>query len=147
MAETILSTSECTWSQTSLQLLDRKTTGLRGFEVKLDIEKEHVYASGSKPVDIQDGNEKPEGSFKMLKYELDLLNDAAQVAGYANIAKVPHTLISAVIQYKKGPGSPIRIITIVGISFTSLGISMEQNAKYTEVTLPWIAMDVIHSVK
>lgn len=147
MAETVFSTSECTWAQTSIEVLGRKLTGLRGFEIKKDVEKEHIYASGNDPVDIQAGNNKPEGNLKMLKYELDLLNDAAQLAGYNDICDVPHTLISAVIQYKKGPASPIRIISIVGLSFTSLGAAMEQGAKMTEVTLPFLAMKVLFTKK
>lgn len=144
---TILKTSECAWAQTSLEVLGRKIVGLRGFEIKLTIEKELLYAAGDKPIDIQSGNEKVEGNYKMLKYEVDMLNDAAQLAGYASILHVPHTLISGVVQFKKSLTDKIRIITVPGLAFTDMTIAMEQNAKMTEVPLPFLAMAYILSSK
>lgn len=143
----VFSTKECAWSQVNMTVLGRKFTGLRGFEVKMSIEKEHLYASGSIPVDIQDGNEKSEGNFKMLKYEVDLLNEAALKAGYRNILKVPHTLILATIEYKKSITDPIKLIVVSGIGFTELSFAMEQGAKMTEVTMPFLAIDVQHLSK
>ncbi len=147
MANTILSTSECVWSQVSVEILGRKLTGLRGFEFKKTKEKEHVYGSGADPIDIQSGNNKYEGNLKVLKYELDLLNDAAQAANYSDIVEVPHTLIAIVVQYKKIDGSPIRTIKVPGLGFTEMGIAMEQGAKMTEVSLPFLAMKFIHDGK
>jgi hypothetical protein len=133
-------TAECSWSHTSIKMLGRTLTGLRGFSFKKGIEKEHLYAAGSDPVDIQSGNKKPEGSLKVLKFELDLLNDAAQDAGYEDIAEVPHTLITITCAYKKRPTDPIRIVEAQGVAFTDLEIAMEQNAKMTEVSLPFLSM-------
>lgn len=137
-------TKDCAWSQITLTLLGRKITGLRGFEVKKSIEKEHVYASGNEPVDIQEGNKKYEGNLKILKYEVDLLNDAALVAGFADVTEVPHTLISCTVEFKKNLVDKIRIISVPGVAFTELSIAMEQNAKMTEVTLPFLAMRILH---
>jgi hypothetical protein len=138
-------TKECAWSNITLTILGRKLTGLRGFEVKKTVEKEHVYASSDEPVDIQSGNKKYEGSFKMLKYELDMMNDAAQVAGYSDVTEVPHTLITANIEFKKNLADKIRIISVPGVAFTELTVAMEQNAKMTEVTLPYLAMRILHT--
>lgn len=139
----VFNTSECAWSHISVDVLGRKFVGLRGFEVDLEIEKEHLYAAGSKPIDIQDGNEKPTGNFKLLKFEVDLMNDAAQAAGYLNVLKVPHTLISGVIQFKKRASDPIRTIIVPGIAFTKMTFGMEQGAKMMEVTMPFLAMDIL----
>jgi hypothetical protein len=133
-------TQDCAWSNISLTLLGRKLTGLRGFEVEKDVEKEYIYASGSEPVDIQVGNKKYPGSFKLLKFEVDLLNDAALQAGFADITEVPHTLITATIEFKKELIGTIRTISILGIAFTNLKFAMEQNAKMHEVTLTFMAM-------
>lgn len=138
------STKDCAWSNVTITILGRKLTGLRGFEVKKTVEKEHVYASGDEPVDIQSGNKAYSGNFKTLKYELDLMNDAAQAAGFADVTEVPHTLIAANIEFKKNLVDKIRIISVPGVSFTELTVAMEQNAKMTEVTLPYLAMRVLH---
>lgn len=138
------STKDCAWSNVSMMLLGRKVTGLRGFELKKTVEKEHVYAAGDEPVDIQSGNKKYEGSIKLLKYEVDMLNDAALAAGFADITEVPHTLISLTVEFKKILADKTRTISVSGVAFTELGVSLEQNAKLTEVTLPLLAMGMIH---
>jgi hypothetical protein len=135
-------TKDCAWANITVTLLGRKITGLRGFELKKTKEKEHVYAAGDEPVDINSGNNKYEGNFKMLKYELDLLNEASQLAGYEDLTEVPHTLITSTVEYKKTATSPLKVIAVPGIAFTELTIAMEQNAKMSEVTIPWLAMRI-----
>jgi len=147
MAETIIRTSECAWSHVSMQFLGRKLTGLRSFELKKTTEKEHIYGSGSDPVDILSGNNKYEGSVKVLKYEVDMFNDAALAAGYSDITEVPHTLIAIDVQFKKSATDKIRHISVPGVAITELAISMEQGAKMTEVTLPFLAMKILHLSK
>jgi|ERR1035437_1655448 hypothetical protein len=138
----MFTTKECAWAQTSLRLLSRTIIGAQGFEFDIDIDKEHLFAAGSKPIDIQSGNEKPTGNIKILKFELDQLNDAAQLAGFDNIAKVPHELILITCAFKKLPTDPIRIVEAAGVAFTKVNTGMAQNAKMTEVTLPFLAMDI-----
>lgn len=135
-------TAECAWSQTNVKVLGRTLTGMRGFSFKKGIEKEHLYAAGSAPIDIQSGNVKPEGSLKILKYEFDLMNDAAQAAGYSDITEVPHTLIHITCSYKKRPTDKMRIIEAQGVAFNEWDNAMEQNAKMTEVSLPFLAMNI-----
>jgi hypothetical protein len=147
MAQTVLTSSECSWNHVSVRILGRTITGLRGYEVKETIEKEVLYGSGGEPVDILEGNAKYEGNLKLLKYEVDLLNDAAMAAGYSSINRVPHTLIAIDIEYKKGNTTPIRYLSVKGVSFTEAGYAQEQNAKMTEVTLPFIAMGIENSKK
>lgn len=141
------STKDCAWSKITITLLGRKITGVRGFEVKKTVEKEHVYAAGCDPIDIQSGNKKHDGNLKLLKYEVDLLNDAAQAVGYEDITEVPHTLINATIEYKKNLVDQMRITAVLGIAFTELPEAMEQNAKMHEITLPFLAMRITHLPK
>ncbi len=133
-------TEECAWSQTSMKILGRTIQGLRGFSFKKGVEKEHLYAAGADPIDIQTGNRKPEGSVKVLKFEKDLMDDAAQLAGYSDITEVPHSLISITCKFKKTATSPLRTIESSGVAFSEWDVSMEQNAKFTEMSLPFIAM-------
>lgn len=136
------STDECAFSQTSIKLLGRTVQGIKGFEFKKNVEKEHIYGAGSDPIDIQAGNKKPEGSLKLLKYEVDLLNDAAQAAGYDDITEVPHTAIMVTCAFKKSPTAAMRIIEAQGVSFTELSYALEQNAKMMDVSLPFLAMKI-----
>src|SRR4051812_7211708 len=122
-------TKECAWAHVSVSILGRTVVGLRGFEFKKTVEKEHLYAAGNMPIDIQTGNEKFEGNLKLLKFEVDLLNDAAQVAEYNDILEVPHNLISISCNYKKNKDDKVRTISVFGVAFSELTRSMEQNAK------------------
>jgi len=140
-----LKSDDFAWANITMTILGRKLTGLRGFEFSKKVEKEHVYASGSEPVDIADGNRGYTGNVKLLKHEVDKLNDAAQLAGYADITEVPHTLITITCEYKKLTASKRRLITAIGVGFTEKTVAMEQNAKMTEVTLPFLAMRIVDS--
>jgi hypothetical protein len=133
---------ECAWAQTKIKILTRTVVGIRGFSFKYNIEKEHLFAAGSMPIGIQDGNEKPEGNIKLLKFELDMLNDAAQLAGYKSIIHVPHTLILITCSFKKDISDTLRIIEATGVGLMEWDISMEQNAKMTEITMPFICLDM-----
>ena len=137
-------TKECAWAQTGIKLLGRTISGLRGFEFKKAVEKEHIYAAGDDPIDIQSGNRKPDGSLDVLKYELDLLNDAAQAAGFTDITEVPHEAVVITCSYKKALTDPMRIVEAFGVSFTDISVGMKQNAKMTEVALPFLAMKIVH---
>lgn len=136
-------TKECAWAQTSIKLLGRTIIGIRGFEFKKTVEKEHLYGAGDEPIDIQSGNKAYTGSLKLLKYEVDLLNDAAIAAGYTDITEVPHTLIFITCVYKKNAADKSRTINAAGVAFTETGAAMDQNAKMTEVTLPFLAMKIV----
>jgi hypothetical protein len=136
------STKECAWAHVSVTLLGRTIVGLRGFEFKKTVEKEHLYGAGDKPIDIQSGNQKFEGNLKLLKFEVDMLNDAAQDEDYADILDVPHDLIVITCDYKKKDTDKTRTITVSGVAFNELTTTMEQNAKMTEVTLPFLAMNI-----
>jgi hypothetical protein len=134
------STKECAWAQTSLKLLGATISGLRGFEFKKAIEKELIFAAGNEAIDITEGNKSVSGSLTLLKFEFDKLNDAAQAAGYDDITEVPFTAILITCAFKLNATSPVRIIeTPLGAAFTDCTIAMQQNAKMTEVPLPFIS--------
>jgi hypothetical protein len=135
-------TSECAWAQIALKCLGRTIVGVTGLEFKESVEKEHLYGAGDKPIDIQTGNIKPEGNIKLLKFEVDMLNDAAQAAGYDNILRVPHTLILITCTFKKLPTDTLRTVDAIGVAFTEMPIGYEQNAKKSEITIPFLAMQM-----
>jgi len=135
--------SECAWHHAELKLLGRTIKGLRGFEFKKTVEKEHLFAAGSDAIDIQTGNKKVDGNIKILGFELDQLNMAANIAGFQDITEVPHEAIVATVSFKKSLVDRRTTITVRGIAFTEYAHAMEQNAKMREVTLPLLAMDMI----
>lgn len=135
-----ITTSECAWSHFEVKFLNRVIKGLRGFESKKSKEAEHLYGAGDEPLDITTGNKKYEGNIKVLGFEGDAMNKAAQDAGYDDITEVPHELIVITISYKRRITDRIKTIVTTGVQFTEDGFSMEQNAKMREITLPYIAM-------
>lgn len=137
------STDECAWKHISIKVLAKKIIGLRGFSFAKETETEYLYGEGDEPIDIQTGNKGYPCSLKVLKYELDEMNDAAIAAGYADISEVPHELIVITCQYKKTLQSRARTLTAMGVKFNSLKFEAEQNAKMQETTLPALAMKLV----
>ena len=137
------STNECAWKQISVTMLGRTFVGIRGFEFKKTTEKELIYGAGDEPIDMQSGNKKVEGHLKLLKFEVDMMNDAALVANYGDITEVPHEGIVISVTFKKTLTSPTRKLTVSFVGFTELPIGMEQGAKMMEVNLPFIAMNMV----
>lgn len=136
------STNECAWAQVSIKIFGTTITGCRGFSFKNAVEKEHLYAAGAKPIDIMTGNEKPEGSLKLLKYEVDRLNDAALAAGFTSILTVPHELVLITCAFKKTKISPLYVVDAIGVAFSEYEVAMDQNAKFSETTVPFLAMQI-----
>lgn len=134
------STKECEWSKTTIKVLGRTLVGIRGFEFEKNIETEYLYGAGDDPIDIQRGNKGYPGSLNMLKYEVDMMNDAARAAGYEDITEVPHDAVVITCQYKKKLADPARTITSAGVAFTSLKYALQQNAKMSEVPMPFLSM-------
>lgn len=137
------STKECAWAQTKVKILGRTLVGIEAFEFDDPIEKEHIFGAGSKPIDIQEGNEAPTGSIDILKYELDLLTDAAIKAGYASISKVPHEAITITCTFKKLDTDTPRTTTAFGVAFKGQKIGFKQNDKSMTITLSFLAMDIV----
>lgn len=135
-----LSTKECAWAQTSLKILGRTQVGIQGFEFGKTIDKAYLKGAGSEPIDIQTGDKEYPGSIDLLKYEVDMLNDAAVQAGFEDITEVPHESIVITCVYKRLATDSPRTITAAGVAFTSLKAAMKANDKMTVVNLPFIAM-------
>jgi hypothetical protein len=137
-----VNSQELEWKSASLSLLGITIRGLRGFNYKTSTESEHLHAAGDEAIGIQSGNKKCDGSLKVLKSELDKLNDAAQAAGYDDLTGVPYQLIGAVMAYKKGFNRKLRTDVLSGIKFTDIDKAMEQGAKMMEVDLPFLCMSI-----
>lgn len=137
------STKECAWSQTSLKILGRTAVGVQGWEFDIDVDKDYLYGAGSKPIDIQPGNESYKGSIDLLKFEVDMLNDAALKAGYQNLLQVPHEAIVITCVFKKLATDKPKTVTATGVAFTNLKLAMKQADKSMSVNLPFLAMETV----
>lgn len=146
MANVNITTKECAWANFELKILGRTIKGLRGFESKKTVDTEHLYGAGDEPIDIMKSNKKYEGNIKLLGFEADAMNKAAQDAGYDDITEVPHELIVITISFKRRVTDKSKTYVTAGVQFTEDAVSMEQGAKYREITLPYIAMsrNLIH---
>jgi hypothetical protein len=137
-----ITSDECAWSRFEVKILGRTIKGLRGFGYKKEQEKDPLYGAGSDPIDIQDGNKKYSGSIKVLGFEADMMNKAARQAGFDDIVDVPHELIVVTCAFKKRLTDPIKTYVATGVAFTEAGTDLEQGAKFREITLPYVAMNV-----
>ena len=146
MANINITTSECSWAQFDVQVLGKIIKGLRGFEFKKTVEKEELYGSGDQPLDITTGNIKYEGNIKILGFEIDALNKAATIAGFGDITEVPHEAIVIICSYKRRITDTANKYIASGVAFTEVGVSMNQNDKHREITLPFKAMNISHEV-
>ena len=142
MANVNITTKECAWAHFEVKILNRVIKGLRGFESKKTKDAEPLYGSGDEPIDIMTSNKKYEGNVKILGFEADAMNKAAQDAGYDDITEVPHELIVITISFKRRITDKIKTYVVAGVQFTEDAVSMEQGAKYREITLPYLAMSI-----
>lgn len=137
------STKECAWSQTTVKILGRTLVGIQGFDFEKDVETEYLFGAGPDPIDIQRGRKTYPGSIDVLKFELDLLNDAALNAGYEDITEVPHEAIVITCVYKKLAADTPRTVTAMAVAFGNYKVAMKENDKSTVVSLPFKSMKTI----
>lgn len=139
----MFNSQECVWADLSLKMLGVTVKGLRGFKFKASVEKEHLYAAGSMPIGIQHGNDKFEGELKVLKNDYDRMNLAAIAGGYKSLMHIPAHLITLTAVFKEGVGRPLKTHTCLGVGFTEAETGIEQGAKFVEITLPILFLDLI----
>lgn len=128
------------WGDLTLILGGRDVTGFRGVKYEKAIEREAVYAKGRKAHSIQSGNEAVTGEIKLLQSEYEALI----ASGRGSILGLS---LDALVAY----GNPLNgdaMLTdrIEGIRFTSEPDEMNQNDKFQEITLPFLALDVKRQV-
>jgi hypothetical protein len=142
MGQLVYNGQEVAFLDMSVRVLGSTVVGLRGMKHSLETEKEALYGAGNKVIGIQTGNEKLEGTLKILKNDFDKLNDAAVAAGYDDLTKVPYQVIVITVNYKLAYGRPMRTDILSGVSFSKFDKGMEQNAKMMEIELPFLFMQL-----
>lgn len=133
------------WADISLMLGGRLVTGARGITYKESQEKELLYGKGERPMSIQKGNKKYEGSIILLQSEIETLKELGRsVVGRASILDLN---LNAVVCYgDPEKGDPMITDQLFNIQFTEVEKSMKQGDKNMEVTLPFICTDIKYGV-
>lgn len=128
------------WADLTLILGGRDVTGIRGVKYSKTIEREAVYAKGRKAHSIQSGNEAITGEIKMLQSEFEALVKS----GGGSVLSLS---VDALVSYgNPGNGDSMTTDRIEGIRFTEEPSEMNQNDKFQEITLPFLALDIKRQV-
>lgn len=136
----LINDREYEWGDLTLILGGRDLVGFRGIKYTNKIEREAVYAKGSKARSIQSGNEAVEGEIKMLQSEYEALVQAGK-------GTVLSLMLDAIVCYGN-PAKGDAMITdrLEGIRFTEAAKEFNQGDKFGEVTLPFLALDLKNQV-
>jgi len=117
-------------------------TGLRGIKYKPKQEKEPLYGKGNKPQSIQRGNKSYEGEISLLQSEMESLRASTPTGDILDLQ------MDIVVCYGNPSNGDVMITDIVkGAEFTEGEKGMKQGDKHMEVTLPFIALDVLHQIR
>ena len=110
---------------------------MRGISWKRKIEREGVFAKGRKANAIQSGNISVDGELTLLKSGADKL----MKAGGGSVLSLNITLLLSYGNPSEGNAMTTKRIT--GVRFTEEGEDWKQGDKFTEVKLPYLALDII----
>ena len=132
------STKQYAWSDVSVNLLGRTLVGIRGVSYKVTSVKDPVYGRGRKALAIQSGNEAIEGEIMLLQSELQALTTA--VKSINPTAKITDIAFDLVIVYSNGTTTTTDILK--GVELTEYEKALEQEDKFMEITLPFLALEL-----
>lgn len=129
-------TREYEWADVTVVMAGRDVTGIRGVSYTSSQEKEALYAKGNRPHGIQRGNKSYEGSVRILQSELDALTAASG-------GDILDARINIVVAYgNPSKGDIVKTDLIRGVEFTSSPKGLNQNDKFMEIELPFIALGI-----
>lgn len=127
---------EYEWSDVTVIMAGRMIIGFRGVAYTSSQEKEMLYGKGNKPMSMQTGNKSYSGTVTLTQSELEALEKAA--GGDALDAS-----FNMIVSYgNPSRGDAIKTDLIKGASITEIPKEMQQNAKFMECALPFIALDI-----
>jgi hypothetical protein len=128
------------WADLTLILGGSDITGFRGLAYKEAIEREPVYAKGRRPHGIQSGNIAYTGEIKMLQSEYEAL----VAAGGGTILSLS---LDALASYgNPSLGDAMTTDRVEGIQFNEAPKALNQNDKFQEITLPFVALGIKNQI-
>lgn len=127
---------EYEWADIELVISGVPVTGFRGIKYGPKQEKEALFAKGSKPLAIQNGNKSYDGEFMLTQSAVEAL----RVASKGDLLDIRSA--SAVVVYgNPSKGEAPVTDTLIGISFTENVKDWKQGQKFAEITLPFLYLD------
>lgn len=139
---TIVNGRQYEWGDITFVLGGRVVVGCRGISYKESQEKELLYGKGNRPLSIQKGNKKYDGSVTMLQSEVETLKELAREI-YGNRGSLLDLNLNAVVCYGDPSKGDVMLTDLLyNIQFTEVEKSMKQGDKNMEITLPFIFTDL-----
>jgi len=127
------------WADVEIWLLGKKIAGARGIKYKISQEKEVIYGAGNQPMGIGKGNKSYEGEITLLQSEVEALTLSAIAAGGDDITDLSE--MNVIINYAPKNGA-LTIDILQNVAFTEMEKGMNQNDKFAEISLPFIALGI-----
>lgn len=128
------------WADLTLILGGRDLTGIRGVKYTEDIEREAVFAKGRNAHSIQSGNITVTGEIRVLQSEYEAL----VAAGGGSVLSLS---LDGLFSYgNPATGNALTTDRVETIRFTSGAKEINQNDKFQEITLPFVALRLVNQV-
>lgn len=128
------------WADLTLILGGRDITGIRGVKYTEDIEREAVFAKGRNAHSIQSGNITVTGEIRVLQSEYEAL----VAAGGGSVLSLS---LDGLFSYgNPATGNAMTTDRVETIRFTSGPKEINQNDKFQEITLPFVALRLVNQV-
>ncbi|MCX8018934.1 MAG: hypothetical protein N2747_00400 [Chitinophagaceae bacterium] len=129
------------WADLRLSLGGREITAIRAVKYTEKVEREVVYGKGNKPLSIQSGNYSYEGEITLLQSEYESLQKSAGPKGLLSLQ------LDVVVSYgNPANGDAMTTDRIEGLMFTEAGKELKQGDKFMEITLPFIALNIVRNI-
>lgn len=141
MARNYLDTSEYEYSDTTVVIMGRPVIGAIGVAYKIKRDKTLLPGAGKRAHGIQKGKKTFDGSLTLRQSEVIALDRAAQEKGYEDLTDIDFDII---VSYLKD--GVLTTDRVVKASVTEYEKSFKDGDAHMEITLPFIALDVIPNV-
>ncbi len=135
----MFNTKQYNWADVEIWLLGKKISGARAVKYKVSQEKEAIYGAGNQPMGIGLGNKSYEGEISLLQSEIEALTLSALAAGGDDITDLAE--MNIIINYAPKNGA-LTVDILLSVAFTEMEKGMSQNDKFSEISLPFIALGI-----
>lgn len=133
-----LNQQEYAWGEIQVWIFGQAVAGCRGIDYKSSKAKEHLHAAGRNPRSIQHGKYTYDGTLTLLSSEVEALNRSARAQGYKSLLDVEFDIV---IVYASNNGM-ITTNKVVCASVTEIPRAHKEGDLYTEIALPFLALDI-----
>jgi hypothetical protein len=130
----VLDTRLYSWSECEIRLNGLFLLAVTAVRWDDAQEKDYVYGKGTTPLAIKSGNRRVEGSVTLLQSDLERLQDLSPTG-----KAVDFVGISLQVAFINVTGEIVRY-SITGLEFTSAPMGINQNDKFMQVELPFMAL-------